>query len=53
MRVKQIDLSRMTIKLAPGTTKNDEARTIVMTAEVFELISQCVAGKSENDFVFS
>jgi integrase len=53
MRVKQIDLTRQTIKLAPGTTKNNEARTIVMTDEVFDLISQCVAGKGKNDFVFT
>src|SRR5215469_7806476 len=31
LRVRQVDLANRTIRLDPGTTKNDEGRTVVMT----------------------
>ena len=38
LRVRQIDLISRTIRLDPGTTKNDEGRTIVMTGLVYALL---------------
>lgn len=34
----QVDLSSRTVHLEPGTTKNDQPRTIPMTREVFEML---------------
>jgi len=53
LRVRQIDLAARTIRLEPGETKNDEARTAVMPSLVYALIQQCVVGKSPDDFVFT
>jgi integrase len=53
LRVKQLDLERRTIRLDPGTTKNKDGRTAVMTDSVFMLLSACVAGKSADDHVFT
>lgn len=53
MRVRQIDLKARTIRLEPGTTKNKDGRTVVMTAEVHRLLSECVKGKAADDAVFT
>jgi len=53
LKVGQVDLKDSTICLDPGETKNEEGRTIRMTNEVIDLLKQCVAGKSANDFVFT
>jgi integrase len=49
----QVDLLGRWIELEEGTTKNDEARKVHMTGEVFELIRECVRGKKPDDFVFT
>jgi integrase len=53
LRAGQVNLIDRTIKLNPGETKNDEARTVVMTSDVLALVTICVQGKSASDFVFS
>ncbi len=53
MKVPQVDRAARTIRLNPGETKSGEGRTVTMTAEVFALISACVSGKQESDFVFT
>jgi integrase len=53
LRVMQIDLMQRTIRLEPGTTKNREGRMVTMTDALYVLISACVRGKSESDFVFT
>jgi integrase len=53
LRVSQIDLKARTIHLLPGTTKNDEGRAVVMTEEVFKLISELVKHKQPEDAVFT
>lgn len=53
LRVSQVDLLHRTITLNPGSTKNDEGRTVVMTAEVLALITMCVQGKQADQFVFT
>lgn len=53
MRVGQIDLVNRKISLVAGSTKNDEARTVKMTVEVYNLIIECVRGKKPNEYVFT
>jgi integrase len=53
LRVRQIDLTARTIRLEPGETKNDEARTVVMTSLVYALLQQSMAGKQPDDYVFT
>lgn len=53
LRVSQIDLKARTIHLLPGTTKSDKGRAVVMTTEVFNLISECVKDKKPTDPVFT
>ena len=53
MHVRQVDLLNRTITLDPGTTKNDDAREVTMTQEVFDLLAACVVGKQPEDFVFT
>jgi integrase len=53
LRVSQIDLKARTIRLLPGTTKSDKGRVVVMTDEVFELISDCVKDKQPSNPVFT
>ena len=45
LKVGHVDLKDCTICLDPGDTKNDEGRTIKMTAEVYDLLKRCVSGK--------
>ena len=53
LRVRQVDLLNQTICLYPGTTKNDEGQTVKMTAEVYELLRECVRRKNPEDHVFT
>jgi integrase len=51
--VRQVSLSAGTIRLEPGTTKNDQGREVSMTLPVRALLTQCVNGKGPNDHVFT
>lgn len=53
LRVRQLDFAARTIDLEPGTTKNDEARIVVMTREVFQFLRTCIKGKGPDDKVFT
>ncbi len=53
LRVRQVNLRQRVIRLEPGTTKNRDAREGYMTQNIYALISQCVQGKSPDDFVFT
>jgi len=53
MKVNQVNLRSWTIRLHPGTTKNKEGREVTMTQEVHDLLTQCGAGKSPDDYVFT
>src|SRR5215472_18283474 len=53
MRVSQTDLFSRTIRLEPGTTKNNDGREVTMTDSVYALLAECVTGKSANDYVFT
>jgi len=53
LRVRQIDLASRTIRLAVGTTKNGDGRTVPMSNEVYELLKACVIGKQQDDSVFT
>ena len=52
MRVRQVNLVERTIELHAGTTKNKQARKVVMTDEVYGQMEKCVAG-SPLDCVFT
>jgi hypothetical protein len=53
MRVSQTDLFSSTIRLEPGTTKNNDGREVTMTDSVYTLLAECVKGKSGDDHVFA
>jgi len=53
LRVRQVNLMDRLIQLEEGSTKNNEARKVYMTAEVFELMRECIRGKEPDDFVFT
>ena len=53
LRVAQIDLLNRMIRLEPGTTKNSDGRTVVMTNETLELLRACTAGKKAEDYIFT
>jgi integrase len=53
MKVDQLDCETRTIRLDPGTTKNNQGRVVVMTGEVYDLLRACVEGKGPDDFVFT
>jgi integrase len=46
VRVRQFNAAERTLTLDPGSTKNDDARHIVLTRECFELVKACAFGKS-------
>jgi integrase len=39
LRWAQVDLKSRIVRLEPGTTKNDEARTLPLTSELFEVLA--------------
>jgi integrase len=53
LRVQQVDLASRTIRLETGTTKNGQGRQVKMTDEVLTLLTACIAGKQQGDFVFT
>ena len=53
LRVRQVDLLGRWIQLEEGATKNEEARKVKMTPEVYGLLSACCHGKKPDDFVFT
>jgi len=54
LRVGQVDLVSRTIRLEPGTTKNQEGREVTIeSARLLELLGQCVEGKRAEDHVFT
>jgi len=53
LRVKQIDLLDRVIRLEPLTTKSKKGRIAVMTESVYQLLQQCILGKSAEDYVFT
>ena len=53
LRSDQVDLANRSIRLNPGSTKNDEARLVFMTDAVYTLLSECVRGKKGDDYVFT
>jgi integrase len=53
LRVGQINLAERAIVLEARSTKNKKARKVIMTTEVYELISALIAHKHAADFVFT
>jgi integrase len=53
MRVSQIDLFSRTIRLEPGTTKNNDGREVTMTDAVYTLLAECIHGKAPDQYVFT
>jgi integrase len=53
MKVDQVDLMQRVIRLAPGTTKNNEGREVFMTDALHHLLTACVEGKRSQDAVFT
>lgn len=53
LKVGQVDMSERTVRLNAGETKNDEGRLVEMTAKIFELMVNLVAGKGSEDYVFT
>lgn len=53
LRVNQVDIAGGAIRLNPGETKNDDARTVKMSASVKVLLAALIAGKKSDDFVFT
>lgn len=53
LKVSQIDLAVGSIRLEPGTTKNSEGRTVIMTELVYQLLAQCISGKKPEERVFT
>jgi integrase len=53
LKVSQVDLKAKTLRLHTGETKSGEGRTVVMTADVLALISECVKDKQPGDSVFT
>lgn len=53
MKVNQVDLIQRVIRLAPGTTKNNEGREVFMTDALHSLLSACVQSKRPEDAVLT
>jgi integrase len=53
MRCSQVNLGGQTIRLHRGETKSGEPRLIKMTREVLILLTACLQGKGQNDYVFT
>lgn len=53
LRVFQVDLEARMIRLAGGTTKNDESRTAPMTSAIHKFLKECIRGKTAGDYVFT
>jgi integrase len=53
LRVRQVNLKNLTIRLDPGTTKNYEGREVAMTTKVAELLRLAVARKKPDDYLLT
>lgn len=54
LRVGQVDLVARTIRLDPGTTKNQEGREVTIeSGTLLQLLRHCVEGKRPEDHVFT
>jgi integrase len=53
VRVEQVDLLTKAIRLDPSQTKNAKPREVSMTAVVYELAKQAVAGKDPSDHLLT
>ncbi len=53
LRVSQVDLLRRTMRLEPGTTKNDEGREVYLTDAIATLLRPLVVGKDRTAQVFA
>jgi integrase len=54
IRVGQVDLAASTIRLNPGTTKNQEGREVTIeSATLLQLLRHCVEAKRSDDYVFT
>ena len=54
LRVRQVDLVVRTIRLEPGTTKNQEGREVTIeSGRLLELLRQCVEGKRPENHLFT
>ncbi len=51
LHIAQVDLMARTLRLEAGTTKNARGRIIKLTAECFELVKACAAGKAPADYL--
>jgi len=53
MRANQVDLAGQTIRVWRGTTKSGEPKLVKTTHNVLVLLTACLLGKAQDDFVFS
>ncbi len=53
LRVRQVDLPNLTIRLDPGTTKNGDGREVRMSSEVETLLRAAIDGKKPDDLVLT
>jgi integrase len=53
MRVKDVDLLAKTLRLEPGTTKNQDGREVTMTDTIYRLIGALLVEKKTDDFVLT
>lgn len=54
LRVDQVDLVLRTVRLEPGTTKNQEGREVTIeSGRLLELFRLCLEGKRPDDHVFT
>ena len=53
LRVWNVDLNARTLGLDSGTTKNDQARTVVLTDTLYALLRELVRGKKQSDYLMT
>lgn len=53
LQCRHLDFSDGTIRLDPGTTKNDEGRVVKMPKDVQQVLAACAAGKGPDDYLFT
>ena len=53
LQVSEVDLADGTLRLNPGTTKNDEGRTVKLTKELRRILRSLIQGKDGTDYVFT
>lgn len=53
LRVIQVDLLGKTLRLDPGSTKNNQGRVVKLTKETQQLLRACVKGRQPLDFVLT